>query len=106
MSAATKIALKLQLVTAQRKGEILCAEWSEINLETSWWVIPEIKAKNRIHHRVALSELAIELINELKKLSGKSRWLFPSDTNKSHMRGESIGKAVRRSDGVRPKFHV
>jgi integrase len=98
MSVATKIALKLQLVTAQRKGEILGAEWSEINLETRWWVIPDNKAKNGIHHRVALSELAIELINELKKLSGKSRWLFPSDTNRSHMRGESIGKAVRRSD--------
>lgn len=98
MSTATKIALKLQLVTAQRKGEILGAEWSEINLETRWWVIPDNKAKNGIHHRVALSELAIELINELKKFSGKSRWLFPSDTNRSHMRGESIDKAVRRSD--------
>lgn len=98
MSATTKIALKLQLVTAQRKGEILGAEWSEINLETGWWVIPDSKAKNGVHHRVALSTLAITLINELKKLSGKSRWLFPSDTNKSHMRGESIGKAVRRSD--------
>lgn len=98
MSAATKIALKLQLVTAQRKGEILGAEWSEINLDTRWWVIPDTKAKNGVHHRVALSELAIELLKELKKLNSKSRWLFPSDTGKSHIRGESIGKAVRRSD--------
>jgi len=98
MSEATKIALKLQLVTAQRKGEILGAEWCEINFDTGWWVIPENKAKNGIHHRVPLSELAIELITELKKLSGKSRWLFPSETGKSHMRGESIDKAVRRSD--------
>lgn len=98
MSTATKIVLKLQLVTAQRKGEILGAEWNEINFETRWWIIPENKAKNGVHHRVALSELAIGLINELKKLSGKSRWLFPSETNKSHMRGESIDKAVRRSD--------
>ena len=98
MSAATKIALKLQLVTAQRKGEILGAEWNEIDLETRWWIIPDSKAKNGIHHRVALSELAIELLKELKKLNNKSRWLFPSDAGKSHMRGESIGKAVRRSD--------
>ncbi len=100
MSAATKIALKLQLVTAQRKGEILGAEWSEIDLETRWWIIPESKAKNGVHHRVALSELAIELLKDLKKLNSKSRWLFPSDTGKSHMRGESIGKAVRRSNEV------
>lgn len=98
MSAATKIALKLQLVTAQRKGEILGAEWSEIDFEMRWWIIPESKVKNGVHHRVALSELAIELLKELKKLNSKSRWLFPSNTGKSHMRGESIGKAVRRSD--------
>ena len=98
MSPATKIALKLQLVTAQRKGEILGAEWSEIDFETRWWIIPDNKAKNGVHHRVPLSELAIELLKELKKLNSRSRWLFPSDTGKSHMRGESIGKAVRRSD--------
>lgn len=98
MEEMTKIALKLQLVTAQRKGEILGAEWDEISIDTRWWIIPEKKAKNGVHHRVPLSDLAIELITQLKKISGKSRWLFPSDTGKSHMRGESIGKAVRRSD--------
>lgn len=97
MSEATKIALKLQLVTAQRKGEILGAEWSEVDLGTGWWVIPDSKAKNGVHHRVPLSEVAIELLSELKKLNGRSKWLFPSDTSKSHIAGESIGKAVRRS---------
>lgn len=47
--------LLLQLVTAQRKGEILGAEWSEIDLEAGWWTIPEDKAKNGIQHRVPLS---------------------------------------------------
>lgn len=97
MSEATKIALKLQLVTAQRKGEILAAEWSEIDLATGWWVIPDNKAKNGVYHRVPLSEAAFGLLSELKKLNGRSKWLFPSDTSKSHMAGESIGKAVRRS---------
>jgi integrase len=100
MAEATKIALKLQLVTAQRKGEILGTEWSEVDLDTRWWIIPENKAKNSIHHRVPLSELAIELIIELKKINGNSHWLFPSETGKSHMRGESIDKAVRRSHEV------
>jgi len=97
MSEATRLALKLQLVTAQRKGEILAAEWNEINLDTKLWIIPDTKAKNGIEHRVPLSTLAIELIIKLKKITGKSRWLFPSATSKLHMRGESVDRAVRRS---------
>jgi integrase len=38
MLGATKIALKLQLATAQRKGEILGAEWSEIDFDMRWWL--------------------------------------------------------------------
>ena len=98
MAASTKLVLKLQLATAQRKGEILSAEWDEINFDTRWWIIPENKAKNGIQHRVPLSELAIELLSQQRQLSGQSRWVFPSDSGKHPMRGQSIDKAVRRSD--------
>jgi integrase len=97
MSEPTKLALKLQLVTAQRKGEILAAEWHEINFDGQLWIIPQNKAKNGIEHRVPLSTLALELLTQLKKITGKSRWLFPSATSKLHMRGESVDRAVRRS---------
>jgi integrase len=97
MSEATRLALRLQLATAQRKGEILSAEWNEINLDTKLWIIPDTKAKNGIKHRVPLSTLAIELLIKLKNITGKSRWLFPSATSKLHMRGESVDRAVRRS---------
>lgn len=47
------------------------------------------------NHRVTLSEVAIGLLSELKKLNSGSKWLFPSDTSKSHKAGESISQAVR-----------
>jgi integrase len=53
--------------------------------------------RNPGYSSTPLSEIAIGLLNELKKINGRSKWLFPSDTSKSHMAGESIGKAVRRS---------
>jgi integrase len=65
MSELTKLALKLQLVTAQRKGEIVSSEWNEIDLVTGIWTIPAKKAKNGKSHRVPLSELAIDLLNQL-----------------------------------------
>ncbi len=34
-----QLALKLQLVTAQRRGEIAAAEWAEIDMESAWWTL-------------------------------------------------------------------
>ena len=46
MSELSRLALKLQLVTAQRKGEIVSAAWEEFDLKNAWWTIPSHKAKN------------------------------------------------------------
>jgi integrase len=97
MSEQTKLVLKLQLVLAQRKGEIVSAEWSEIDLKTGWWTIPAIKAKNNQTHRVPLSPFAINLLIEVKKLGGDSRFLFPAKQKDSHITGGSVDHAVRRS---------
>lgn len=106
MSDATKLALKLQLVTAQRKGEIVSAEWCEIDLTAKVWTISCEKAKNGKTHRVPLSNLALEILADIKKLSDDSRWLFPAaPTSKkdTHMTGEAIDHALRRSKKAFPK---
>ncbi len=103
MSESTKLALKLQLTTAQRKGEIISAEWKDICLISRIWTIPAEKAKNGKSHRVTLSDLAISLINEIKQISETSRWLFPAaQTVKedTHMTGEAVDHALRRSRNV------
>jgi len=100
MSELTKYALKLQLVTAQRKGEILSAEWQEFDLKNGWWEIPGSKAKNGNLHRVPLSDLTITLLNEVKILSSDSNWLFPSPKEGSHISGPAIDKALRRNPQV------
>lgn len=96
MSQASKLALKFQLVTAQRKGEVIGAEWSELDMAAGWWTIPAEKAKNGNAHRVPLSELALTLLEEIKKLGNNSRWLFPSEKTGSHITGAAIDHAIRR----------
>jgi integrase len=60
MSAQTALALKFQLATAQRKGEVIAAEWSEFDTDgDKIWTIPGDKAKNGMPHRVPLSPLAL-----------------------------------------------
>ncbi|QBR83839.1 site-specific integrase [Legionella israelensis] len=104
MSEQVKLALKLQLVTAQRKGEVISAEWTEFDLISGWWVIPANKSKNNLAHRVPLSRLAISLLKEIKDLSNNSHFLFPSKFKDTHIKATSVDHAVRRSsfDGVKP----
>lgn len=97
MSQQTKLILKLQLTTAQRKGEVVSAEWSEMDLNSGWWTIPANKAKNNQAHRVPLSSLAMEILQDVKIFSGDSRFLFPAQRGDKHITAASIDHAVRRS---------
>lgn len=97
MSQLSKLALKLQLVTAQRKGEIIAAEWSELDLQAGWWTIPGQKAKNGNPHRVPLSKLSLTILEQIKAISAKSQWLFPSPKANNHMGGTAIDHALRKN---------
>jgi integrase len=96
MAEGTKLALKLQLVTGQRKSEIVSAAWEEIDLTDNWWTIPPEKAKNKMAHRVPLSFLALELLQAVKALSCHSMWLFPSPQTDRHITPEAVDHALRR----------
>lgn len=61
-----------------RPGELRNGEWTEINLETAEWRIPAARMKMRQQHIVPLSIQAVSLLNELHKLSGSGKYLFPS----------------------------
>lgn len=92
-SLAIRCALKLQLVTAQRKGEVLGAEWPEVDLAAGWWNIPAEKAKNRLAHRVPLSRLALELLSQVPRLS--ERFVFSSRQGDRPLR--DVDHVLRRS---------
>ncbi len=76
---ATKLALKLVLVTAQRPGEVRQARASELHLEgpEPYWLIPTEKAKNIKEHYVPLSALAIRLFREALAASPSPVLVFP-----------------------------
>lgn len=95
ISEPCQLALKLALVTGQRRGEIVSAEWSEMDLVKMWWSIPKEKSKNGKPHRVALSGMAVEILSRLKELSGDSRYLFPSDRTDSHIDPRAVTRALR-----------
>jgi integrase len=95
------LALKLQLVTAQRRGEIAAARWDEIS-DSTWCIHTSPKrkrAKENVPHFVPLSPLAQQLLEELRGLAdGKDYWLPSSRTGKiATDRARSISKAAREA---------
>ena len=96
---AIKLALKLQLVTGQRKGEIVTALKSDIDLEEKAWTIPEETTKNKKTHIVPLSELAVEIVKEALELDPKSKWLFPSPlfvSKDENLRPRSVDHGLKK----------
>ena len=97
MTPAIKLALKLQLVTAQRKGEIVGAVLSEFDFVDKTWTIPARRSKNGIAHKVPLSPLALILVEEALNLAGASSWLFPSPRGDGHIDPKAVNHALRRA---------
>jgi len=83
---------------AQRKGEVIAAEWNEISGEV--WTIPAENAKNKLAHRVPLSRQALAMLAELQTLAGDSRWLFPSMKTDAHVLPTSVDHALRMNQPV------
>ena len=103
-STHLKSALKLILVTGQRPGEVIGAEWEDFDFENGVWNIPGEKTKNRLSHTVPLSTLAAEIINDIPRRDD-SRFLFPAKRGKAinsatHMGVSALAAAIRRHSDV------
>lgn len=100
----TKIALRLLLLMFPRPVELRKADWSEFNLSHADWRIPAERMKMDEPHIVPLSRQAIELIKELKTLTGGQRLLFPNLRRpKACMTMTTLNAALARM-GYRNKF--
>ena len=98
MTDRTRSAIKLLLVTAQRRVEVTSARWSDIDLSSGWWTIPAEITKNGLPHRVPLSPLAIRIFKSVG--SGDSDFVFPYDDGKRPIRPDAVTKALRKNESV------
>ena len=101
---ATKIAMRLLLLTFVRPVELRAAEWKEIDLERREFRIPADRMKMREPHIVPLSLQASELLRELKTITGGNRYLFPNNRRpRTFMTGTTLNRALERM-GYASKF--
>jgi integrase len=82
VSRGVAYALKLALVTLQRRSEIAGMRLDELDLPNRQWLIPGQRTKNHRSHLVPLSDLALDLINRaLMERLVDSPFVFPSPRN-------------------------
>jgi len=92
-----KCALRLAPLFFVRPGELRNAEWAEVDLDEAVWNIPAQKIKMKQPHIVPLCRQAVEILAELKELTGAGRYVFPSGRSSSRpMSNNAILAALRR----------
>lgn len=94
-----KTALQLSPMLFQRPGEIRTMEWAEINWEAKQWEIPAHKMKMGQPHIVPLSIQALALLEELRRLTGRGRFVFPSARGASRCLSENAVRVALRTLG-------
>jgi integrase len=96
---------RMRLITAQRGQEVLTMRWQDVDLDSGWWVIPAEYSKNNLPHRVPLSGLALDILSDMKKISGDNTWVFPSKVKRCEHLGcvQKAALTVREKSGV-PDF--
>ena len=77
-SKAVKACLRFQVLTAVRPGEARGARWAEIDLDEKTWTIPAERMKTGQEHRVPLSDAAVAVLSEARRLDDGSGLVFPS----------------------------
>ena len=96
-SVLVKIAMQLLILTGVRPGELRQAEWQEFDFERKVWNVPAERMKMRRPHLVPLSSQAIDLLNQLKPMTGAGTLLFPGRNNpKKPMSDMALTVLVRR----------
>ncbi len=105
MQPVTRIGLRLLMLVFVRTSELIETPWSEIMPGSTDWTIPWSRMKTgkrrlnpiKKNHLVPLSRQALALVDELRRHTGGSKYLFPNmrDHNRP-MSNNAFLKALER----------
>lgn len=91
-----RCALRLAPLVFVRPGELRKAEWAHIDLEAAEWRYTVTKTGS--DHIVPLSRQAVEILQELRPVTARSQYVFPSArSGRRPMSDNAVLAALRRS---------
>jgi integrase len=97
-------ALQFLVLTAARSGEVLGAQWGEIDLAAKVWTVPATRMKAGREHRVPLSEAALSVLTDmaaLRTVDSARAFIFPgaaADRPLSIMAMAMVLRRMKRGD--------
>lgn len=97
-----RIALILNMLTFLRSTELRGGQWNEIDFDAAIWTVPAQRMKHektapKPPHAVPLADWTLELLAELKEITGNTPFLFPSRTKTDGFISDAtIGRIIER----------
>ena len=97
-----RIALILNMLTFLRSTELRGGQWNEIDFDAAMWTVPAQRMKHektapKPPHAVPLADWTLELLAELKEITGNTPFLFPSRTKTDGFISDAtIGRIIER----------
>lgn len=80
-STKVKLAMQLLWLTFVRPGELRHAKWEDFDEENAMWRIPAEQMKMKRPHLVPLSTQALQILKQLRPITGRTKFLFPGEKN-------------------------
>jgi len=105
-SYVTRAALKIHALTCQRPNEVTGMAWSEIDFDQALWTIPAARMKRTVTgkatgkpHLVPLAQQAIDVLKDMRPLTGMGALVFPSERGQGRTISENTCRQALRSMG-------
>jgi integrase len=89
-------ALEFAILTAARTGEVIGAEWDEIDFAERLWTVPADRMKAGKEHRVPLSDAAFAILDEMQKVRQVGDFVFPGGKSRRPLSNMALAMTLRR----------
>jgi integrase len=90
------LALQFTIMTAARTGEVIAAQWSEIDFEDETWTVPAARMKAGREHRVPLSKPVLVILRERHKAAAGNEYVFPGAQKRKPLSNMAMLQTLRR----------
>jgi len=100
----TRHLLVWQLHTMTRPGEAAGARWVEIDQDNRLWIIPAERMKKRREHVIPLTKEALALLEQIRAISGRGEFLFPSDIHPQRCANSSTANVALKRMGFKGRL--
>lgn len=89
--------VKAWILTGQRRDEVRCMVWSEVDMSRALWTLPAARNKGKRDHEIPLSPAMVELLGSLRR---RGTPVFSTDGTKPYAGQKRLKAILDRESGV------